>query len=54
MSFQLCPAEIYADYILVQAQKMSMARKTLQSIEHFMRVEPKPLTEADVKRMLGA
>jgi hypothetical protein len=54
ITFQLCPAEIYADYILVQAQKMSMARKTLQGIEHFMRVEPKPLTEADVKRMLGA
>jgi hypothetical protein len=54
ITFQLCPAEIYADYILVQAQKMTTARKTLQSIEHFMRVEPKPLTEADVKRMLGA
>jgi hypothetical protein len=54
ITFQLCPAEIYADYILVQAQKMSAARKTLQGIEHFMRVEPKPLTEAHVKRMLGA
>jgi hypothetical protein len=54
IAFQLCSADIYADYILVQAQKMSAARKTLQGIEHFMRVEPKPLTEADVKRMLGA
>jgi hypothetical protein len=53
ITFQLCPADIYADYVLVQAQKMSVARKTLQSIEHFMRIEPKPLTEADVKRMLG-
>ncbi|NJM75226.1 MAG: hypothetical protein HC852_04890 [Acaryochloridaceae cyanobacterium RU_4_10] len=53
VTFQLCPADIYADYVLVQAQKMSAARKTLQSIEHFMRIEPKPLTEADVKRMLG-
>jgi hypothetical protein len=54
ITFQLCSAEIYADYVLVQTQKMSAARKTLQSIEHFMRIEPKPLTEADLKRMLGA
>jgi hypothetical protein len=53
IDFQSCNAEIYGDYVLVQVQQMTTARKTLQAIEHFLRVEPKALSEIEVKKMLG-
>lgn len=54
LNFQLCPNEIYATCVLVEVQKIGSVRTTLQEIEHFVRIEPKPLSEADVKRMMGA
>jgi hypothetical protein len=54
LQFQPCTNQIYADYVLVEVQKTGTARKTLREMEHFSSIQPRPLTEADVKRMLGA
>jgi hypothetical protein len=54
LKFEHCQVDVYADYVLLQVQKLAMARQTLQRIEHFVRIEPKPLKEADKNQMLGA
>jgi hypothetical protein len=45
--------EVYQDMVLVQLRDFKEARPYLQNIEHFQRLEPKPLSLEQIRRMSG-
>jgi uncharacterized protein YdcH (DUF465 family) len=53
LQFEQCSAKEYAEYVLVQVQNIRTARQTLQRNEYFMRIEPRPLSERELRRMRG-
>jgi hypothetical protein len=52
LEFKLCPAKDYTSFVLVQVQNFTKARITLRNIEYFIDIARKPLTDAEVNRMI--
>lgn len=45
---------VYQDMVLVQLKNFQEARSYLQQIEYFQRLEPKPISPEQVRRMSGS
>ncbi|MEA5511852.1 hypothetical protein VB715_18940 [Crocosphaera sp. UHCC 0190] len=44
---------MYKDMVLIQISNLKLAQTQLRGIEHFQRIEPRPLSEKQIGQFLG-